>query len=200
MKEYPESIEELIENLRKLPSVGRKSAQRMALHVVNMDKNNIESIIKAFQDVKDKIKKCEICGNFTEDSICQICRDDNRDKSTICVVEDVTNLITIEKSNSFNGTYHVLNGLINPGAAISNDTSDIDRLVDRMKNDDIKELIFAISPTLEGETTMLFIRELVKNKDIKITRIASGIPIGGNLEYFDELTLSKALEDRRDLG
>ncbi|WP_297377564.1 recombination mediator RecR [uncultured Helcococcus sp.] len=200
MKEYPESIEELIENLRKLPSVGRKSAQRMALHVVNMDKNNIESIIKAFQDVKDKIKKCEICGNFTEDKICQICRDDNRDKSTICVVEDVTNLITIEKSNSFNGTYHVLNGLINPGAAISNDTSDIDRLVDRIKNDDIKELIFAISPTLEGETTMLFIRELVKNKDIKITRIASGIPIGGNLEYFDELTLSKALEDRRDLG
>ena len=200
MKEYPESIEELIENLRKLPSVGRKSAQRMALHVVNMDKNNIESIIKAFQDVKDKIKKCEICGNFTEDSICQICRDDNRDKSTICVVEDVTNLITIEKSNSFNGTYHVLNGLINPGAAISNDTSDIDRLVDRIKNENIKELIFAISPTLEGETTMLFIRELVKNKDIKITRIASGIPIGGNLEYFDELTLSKALEDRRDLG
>ena len=200
MKEYPESIEELIENLRKLPSVGRKSAQRMALHIVNMDKNNIESIIKAFQDVKDKIKKCEICGNFTEDKICQICRDDNRDKSTICVVEDVTNLITIEKSNSFNGTYHVLNGLINPGAAISNDTSDIDRLVDRIKNDDIKELIFAISPTLEGETTMLFIRELVKNKDIKITRIASGIPIGGNLEYFDELTLSKALEDRRDLG
>ena len=200
MKEYPESIEELIENLRKLPSVGRKSAQRMALHVVNMDKNNIESIIKAFQDVKDKIKKCQICGNFTEDSICQICRDDSRDKSTICVVEDVTNLITIEKSNSFNGTYHVLNGLINPGAAISNDTSDIDRLVDRIKNDDIKELIFAISPTLEGETTMLFIRELVKNKDIKITRIASGIPIGGNLEYFDELTLSKALEDRRDLG
>lgn len=200
MKEYPESIEELIENLRKLPSVGRKSAQRMALHIVNMDKNNIESIIKAFQDVKDKIKKCQICGNFTEDKICQICRDDNRDKSTICVVEDVTNLITIEKSNSFNGTYHVLNGLINPGAAISNDTSDIDRLVDRIKNDDIKELIFAISPTLEGETTMLFIRELVKNKDIKITRIASGIPIGGNLEYFDELTLSKALEDRRDLG
>lgn len=200
MKEYPESIEELIENLRKLPSVGRKSAQRMALHVVNMDKNNIESIIKAFQDVKEKIKKCQICGNFTEDIICQICRDDNRDKSTICVVEDVTNLITIEKSNSFNGTYHVLNGLINPGAAISNDTSDIDRLVDRIKNDDIKELIFAISPTLEGETTMLFIRELVKNKDIKITRIASGIPIGGNLEYFDELTLSKALEDRRDLG
>ena len=200
MKEYPESIEELIENLRKLPSVGRKSAHRMALHVVNMDKNNIESIIKAFQDVKDKIKKCQICGNFTEDSICQICKDSNRDKSTICVVEDVTNLITIEKSNSFNGTYHVLNGLINPGAAISNDTSDIDRLVDRIKNEDIKELIFAISPTLEGETTMLFIRELVKNKDIKITRIASGIPIGGNLEYFDELTLSKALEDRRDLG
>lgn len=200
MKEYPESIEELIENLRKLPSVGRKSAQRMALHVVNMDKNNIESIIKAFQGVKDKIKKCQICGNFTEDSICQICRDDHRDKSTICVVEDVTNLITIEKSNSFNGIYHVLNGLINPGSAISNDTSDIDRLVNRIKNEEIKELIFAISPTLEGETTMLFIKELVKNKNIKITRIASGIPIGGNLEYFDELTLSKALEDRRDLS
>lgn len=199
MFNYPKSIENLIENLRKLPSVGRKSAQRMALHIVNMEETSLEEMIEALKDVKDNIKKCKICGNLTDHTICSICRDHMRDGSTICVVEDVTNLLTIEKSNTFNGKYHVLNGLLNPNSMMNPDTIGIDSLLGRISREDIKEIIFAISPTLEGETTMLFIKELLKGKKIKITRIASGIPVGGNLEYFDEITLSKALEDRRDI-
>ncbi|MDO4604713.1 MAG: recombination mediator RecR [Helcococcus sp.] len=199
MFDYPKSIENLIENLRKLPSVGRKSAQRMALHIVNMEATSVEEMIEALKNVKDNIQKCEICGNLTENTICNICRNHLRDGSTICVVEDVTNLLTIEKSNTFNGKYHVLNGLLNPNSMINPDSIGIDSLLSRISNEDIKEIIFAISPTLEGETTMLFIKELLKGKDIKITRIASGIPVGGNLEYFDEITLSKAIEDRRDI-
>lgn len=199
MFDYPKSIENLIENLRKLPSVGRKSAQRMALYIVNMEDTSVEEMIEALKDVKDNIKKCEICGNLTENTICNICRDHSRDESTICVVEDVTNLMTIEKSNTFNGKYHVLNGLLNPNSMINPDSIGIDSLLDRISDEEIREIIFAISPTLEGETTMLFIKELLKDKDIKITRIASGIPVGGNLEYFDEITLSKAIEDRRDI-
>lgn len=199
MFDYPKSIENLIENLRKLPSVGRKSAQRMALHILNMQDESIDEMIEAFKDVKEKIHKCEICGNFTENTICDICRDHKRDSSTICVVEDVTNLLTIEKSNTFTGKYHVLNGLLNPNSMVDPDSIGIDSLLNRINNEDIKEIIFAISPTLEGETTMLFIKELLKNSNIKITRIASGIPVGGNLEYFDEITLSRAIKDRRDI-
>lgn len=199
MFDYPKSIENLIENLRKLPSVGRKSAQRMALHIVNMEATSVEEMIEALKNVKDNIQKCEICGNLTENTICNICTNHSRDGSTICVVEDFTNLLTIEKSNTFNGKYHVLNGLLNPNSMINPDSIGIDSLLSRISNEDIKEIIFAISPTLEGETTMLFIKELLKGKDIKITRIASGIPVGGNLEYFDEITLSKAIEDRRDI-
>lgn len=199
MFDYPKSIENLIENLRKLPSVGRKSAQRMALHIVNMENASVEEMIDALKYVKENIKKCEICGNLTENTICDICRDHTRDGATICVVEDFTNLLTIERSNTFNGKYHVLNGLLNPNSMINPDSIGIDSLLDRISNEEIKEIIFAISPTLEGETTMLFIKELLKSKNLKITRIASGIPVGGNLEYFDEITLSKAIEDRRDI-
>ncbi|MFM1525182.1 MULTISPECIES: recombination mediator RecR [Helcococcus] len=197
MFEYPGPVEDLIENLRKLPSIGRKSAQRMALHIVNMEKDSIESIINSLKNVKNNIKKCEICGNITENKVCDICSDNKRDDSVICVVEDVTNLLTIEKTNTYSGKYYVLNGLINPNYLVDPENIDIDKLINRVNSGKVKEIIFAISPTVEGETTMLFIKELIKDKDIKITRIASGIPVGGNLEYFDEITLSKALEDRR---
>lgn len=199
MFEYPGPVEDLIENLRKLPSIGRKSAQRMALHIVNMEKESIESIIKSLENVKNNIKKCEICGNITENEVCDICSDNRRDDSVICVVEDVTNLLTIEKTNTYIGKYYVLNGLINPNYLIDTEDINIDNLINYVNSGRIKEIIFAISPTVEGETTMLFIKELIKDKNIKITRIASGIPVGGNLEYFDEITLSKALEDRKTI-
>lgn len=199
MYEYPEPIENLIENLRKLPSVGRKSAQRMALHIVNMPKESISEMISSLENVKEQIHKCSICGNLTENSICNICLDKTRDNQVICIVEDVTNLLTIENSNSFNGKYHVLNGLIDPSSFSPTDDIGVDSLLDRIDKENIREIIFAISPTLEGETTMLFIKELLNGRNIKMTRIASGIPVGGNLEYFDEITLRKALEDRRDI-
>lgn len=199
MFEYPESIEELIENLRKLPSIGRKSAQRMALHIVGMEDESLDALIQSLEDVKNKIHKCEICSNLTEDRICSICSNPNRDDDVICVVEDVTNLLTIENTNSFKGKYHVLNGLLNPNSLINPESIGVDKLLERINKGNVKEIIFAISPTVEGETTMLFIKELLANKKIEITRIASGIPVGGNLEYFDEITLSKALQDRRKL-
>lgn len=199
MYNYPNSLEELIENLRKLPSVGRKSAQRMALHIVNMNKESVQDMVWALQSTMEKIKHCSKCGNLSESEICPICSDVSRDESVICVVEDVTNLMTIENTDSFKGLYHVLKGLISPSSLLDSDEIGIDRLIERVNEGSVREIILAISPTVEGETTMLFIKELLKSKEIKITRIASGIPVGGNLEYFDDITLSKALEDRRDL-
>lgn len=199
MYTYPDSLESLVEEFRKLPSVGRKSAQRLALHMIMQGQEKIDGLIKALEDVRDKIHKCNICGNLTESEICQICKDDRRDPSLICVVEDVTNLLTIEKTKSFYGRYHVLDGLISPSKMDPEDIG-VDQFIERLKDDNIKEIIFAISPTVEGETTMLFLRELIKDMDIKITRIASGIPVGGNLEYYDDLTLSKAINERINLG
>ena len=199
MYTYPDSLEELIEEFRRLPSIGRKSAQRLALHLVNADKDKIDDFISALGKVKDNIKKCQVCGNLTENDICDICANDNRDGSILCVVEDVTNLVTIEKSGSFRGKYHVLDGLISPSILVAPDEIGVDKFLKRLENDDIKEIIFAISPTVEGETTMLFLMELIKKYSIKTTRIASGIPVGGNLEYYDEITLTKAIQDRIDI-
>lgn len=200
MYEYPESIEILVENFRKLKSIGKKSAQRLALHIATMEDENVQEFIDSLLDVKNNIKKCKVCGNLTEKDICSICEDSSRDDSVICIVEDVSNLISIERGSIFRGKYFVLNGLINPSLNINPDDIGIDELFNIISVNDIKEIIFAISPTVEGETTMLFIKELLKNKEIKITRIASGIPVGGNLEFFDDITLMKALEDRKDLN
>lgn len=199
MNLYPESLEILIEELRKLPSVGRKSAQRLALHIVGLPDNKIDELINSLKKVKVKIHPCPICGNLTEEEICSICADSGRDKSTICVVEDITNLISIEKTHSFKGSYHVLDGLIDPSGSVMPDDIGVDSLIKRLDPDLVKEVIFAISPTVEGETTMLFLKELIVDKGIRVTRIASGIPVGGNLEYYDDLTLSKAMLERISL-
>lgn len=200
MYNYPNSLEDLIEQFRKLPSIGRKSAQRLALYMVSNKENKIDDFIHALYDAKNKIKKCEVCGNLTENHICDICANENRDDSILCIVEDVTNLLTIEKSESFKGKYHVLDGLINPSAMVSPDDIGVDKLLKRLDYSRVKEIIFAISPTVEGETTMLFLKELIKKYGIKTTRIASGIPVGGNLEYYDNITLAKAIEDRIDIN
>ena len=199
MNLYPESLETLIEELRKLPSVGRKSAQRLALHIVGQADEKIDDLINSLTEVKEKIHPCPVCGNLTEEETCHICADDSRDKTTICVVEDITNLISIEKTHSFRGTYHVLDGLIDPSGSVMPDDIGVDSLIKRLDPSLVKEVIFAISPTVEGETTMLFLKELIADKGIKVTRIASGIPVGGNLEYYDDLTLSKAMNERINL-
>lgn len=196
----PESLINLIEQFQKLPTIGRKSAERLAMSIVDEDIENVEAFSKSLMEVKERIHHCNICGNLTEEETCKICRDFTRDEEYLCIVEDVRNLIAIEKSGAYRGKYHVLGGLISPSDDISPDKLNIDKLIERLDKEDIKEIILAISSTIEGETTILFISNLLKGRDIKISKIAQGIPVGSQLEYFDQLTLERALEDRRDVS
>lgn len=196
----PESLNNLIEQFQKLPTVGRKSAERLAMSIVDEDMENVEAFSKALMEVKERIHHCNICGNLTEEETCKICRDFTRDEECLCIVEDVRNLIAIEKSGAYRGKYHVLGGLISPSDDISPDKLNIDKLIERLDKENIKEIILAISSTIEGETTILFISNLLKGRNIKISKIAQGIPVGSHLEYFDQLTLERALEDRRDVS
>lgn len=200
MNLYPESLLNLIEQFQKLPTIGKKSAERLAMAIVERDFSSVKDFSDSLIEVKEKIKHCKICGNLTENDVCDICRDISRDKSVICLVEDIKNLIAIEKSGAFHGKYHVLGGLISPSDNIGVDDLSVDKLLDRIKNEDIKEVIIAVSSTVEGETTSLFLANLLANKNVKVTRIASGIPVGSNLEYYDQLTLERALNDRREIG
>lgn len=196
----PESLNNLIEQFQKLPTIGRKSAERLAMSIVDEDIENVEAFSKSLMEVKERIHHCNICGNLTEEETCKICRDFTRDEEYLCIVEDVRNLIAIEKSGAYRGKYHVLGGLISPSDDISPYKLNIDKLIERLDKEDIKEIILAISSTIEGETTILFISNLLKGRDIKISKIAQGIPVGSQLEYFDQLTLERALEDRRDVS
>lgn len=196
---YPESLNNLINSLKKLPTIGEKSAERLAFAIMNMDDEEANDFSKSIIDVKSKIKKCKICGNITEDEICEICNNDDRDKSIICVVEDCKNIITLEKMGSYQGKYHVLNGLISPIDGKGPDDIEINSLINKI-DDSIKEVIIAISPTLEGETTALYISKLLENKDVIVSRIAYGIPIGADMEYLDPMTLSMALTNRNKIS
>ena len=196
---YPEPIERLIGKLSKLPSIGRRSAERLALKLVSSDLEEIEELRQALSDIKTKVHNCNKCGNLTDKEICDICSNDRRNNKIVCVVEDTPNLIAIEKSKEYRGLYHVLNGLISPLNDVQADNINLDSLLERVDSGEFEEVILAISPTIEGEMTTLFLAELLKDKNVKVTRIASGIPIGGNIEYFDSETLYKALEDRREL-
>lgn len=197
---YPESLNNLINSLKKLPSIGEKSAERLAFAIMNMDEEDITLFSNSITDVKLKIKKCSICGNITENEKCDICLNEHRDKSIICVVEDSKNIITLEKMGSYNGKYHVLNGLISPVDGKGPKDIDIDSLIDKVKNGDIKEVIIAISPTLEGETTALYISKLLENTEVIVSRIAYGIPMGADMEYLDPMTLSMALNNRNKIS
>ena len=199
MSLYPESLVNLIEQFQKLPTIGKKSAERLAMSIIERDKNSIEEFSKALLDVKEKIHPCRRCGNLTEDDLCSICKDISRDGKTICVIEDVRNLIAIEKSSVYHGSYHILGGLISPSNDIKAEDLSIDKLLDRIDKEGVKEIILAISSTIEGETTSLFLAHLLEEKNVKVSKIASGIPVGSNLEYFDQLTLERALEDRRQI-
>lgn len=196
---YPESLNNLINSLKKLPTIGEKSAERLAFAIMNMDDEEANDFSKSIIDVKSKIKKCKICGNITEDEICEICNNDDRDKSIICVVEDCKNIITLEKMGSYQGKYHVLNGLISPIDGKGPDDIEINSLINKIDNN-IKEVIIAISPTLEGETTALYISKLLENKDVIVSRIAYGIPMGADMEYLDPMTLSMALTNRNKIS
>lgn len=196
---FPESLDNLIGEFQKLPTIGRKSAERLAMNIVDRDQADIKDFANALLEVKEKIHRCEICGNLTEDDICDVCKDITREEDFICIVEDVKDLIAIEKSGAYHGKYHVLGGLISPSDGIGPDELNIDRLLNRIEKEGINEIILAISSTIEGETTSLFLTSLLNEKSIKVTKIAQGIPVGSNLEYFDQLTLERAIEDRREI-
>ena len=199
MQVYTEPINRLIEEFSKLPGVGRKTAQRLAFHVVNMNTNDVESLSNAILDAKREIKYCSICCNITDKDPCSMCSNKNRDSQVICVVEDPRDVAAMERTKKFKGHLLVLNGVISPMDGIGPDMIKIRELITRLANQDVKEIIMATNPTIEGEATAMYIARLVKPMGIKVTRIAHGLPVGGDLEYADEVTISKALEGRREI-
>ncbi len=198
MEFYPVAIEKLIEEFAKLPSIGKKTAQRLTLHILNLPDDEVREFAKALVKAKGTIKYCSTCGNFTDTDPCALCSNPNRDKSTICVVEQPKDIMTMEKVKEFNVLYHVLHGNISPMQGRGPQDIKIRELVARM-NEEVKEVILATNPNIEGEATAMYIAKVLKPLDVKVTRIAAGIPVGGDLEYADEVTLSKALEGRKEI-
>jgi recombination protein RecR len=192
-------IENLIMQLAKLPGVGRKTAQRLAFFILNMSAENAKGIANAIIDVKDKALFCSRCFNITDTDPCVICSDTSRDRSRICVVEEPSNILAIERTKSFNGVYHVLLGALSPMDGITPDKLKINELLRRTQSDGITEVILATNPNTKGEMTARYITEILKPLNVRITRIAYGLPIGSDIEFADEVTLSKALEGRRDM-
>ena len=197
---YPSTILNLIECFKKLPGIGEKTAERLALSMLNMEDTILDLFSKSLKDVKTKIKRCNICNNLSEEDTCEICKDKNRNKKIICVVEEPKNVILFEKLNIFEGYYHVLDGLISPIDGINPEDINISSLIDRVKKDKISELILALKPSVEGETTSLYISKLLEKENVKITKIAYGIPMGAEMDYVDSLTLELALENRMDIS
>ncbi len=199
MDYYALPISNLIEQLSRLPGIGRKTAQRLAFYILEMEPLEVEKLATAIVEAKEKINYCKECCNLTDGELCNICSDDRRDRSTICVVEGAKDIVAMERSREFKGLYHVLHGVISPMDNMGPDEIKIKELLNRVYNEKIEEVILATNPTVEGEATALYIAKLLKPLGIKTTRIAHGIPVGGDLEYFDEVTLSKAMENRREL-
>ncbi|HSD62254.1 MAG TPA: recombination mediator RecR [Ignavibacteriaceae bacterium] len=185
-----------IEELSKMPGIGRKTAQRLALHILKSDNQTVDSLVKSIQDLKSKLRFCKKCFNISEDELCAICQNHKRDQSTICVVEEASDVIAIEKTNDFNGLYHVIGGVLSPLSGISPESLRIKELLKRFENEQVQEVILALNPDTEGETTSLYLAKLIKPLGIKVTRIARGIPIGGDLEFADEATIGRAMLSR----
>ncbi len=197
---YSPSIEKLIEAFERLPSIGNKTAVRLAFHMLNASQEEVDEFCSAIVNAKKNLKYCSVCYNISDTDPCPICGNVKRDQNSICVVEDVKDVIAMERTNEFKGTYHVLHGSISPMNGIGPDDIKIKELLSRISaNPEIKEVILATNPRVEGEATAMYISKLIKPLGIKVTRIAHGIPVGGDLEYTDEITLMKALEGRREL-
>lgn len=199
MNYYGDPVSRLIEELASLPGIGAKSAQRMAFHIINMPREKAESLANAILEAKRKVRYCSVCCNITDEDICPICASDKRDRSTIMVVEDPRDMAAYEKTRGYNGLYHVLNGAISPLTGVGPDDVKIKELLKRLEKGGVEELILATNPNVEGEATAMYIAKIVKPLGIKVTRIANGVPVGGDLEYIDEVTLSRALEGRREI-
>jgi recombination protein RecR len=195
----PEPISRLIDSLSKLPGIGEKSATRLAFHILKSPIQYAESLARSITDVKSKVTLCPKCYSFTEDALCDICKDEERDDSIICVVEEPVDLVAIERSGEFKGKYHVLHGVISPIDGIGPEELRIKELVSRLGEGKLKEVIVATNTNVEGEATALYLAKIIKPLGIEVSRIAHGIPVGGDIEYIDEITLSKALRDRKKI-
>ena len=193
------SLTRLQESLAKLPSVGKKSAERMAFAMLDMDDDDLLEFSEAIRDLKSKIHHCPICGNITEQEECEICRDESRDRTTLMVVSSPKDIMAFESADGFNGVYHVLGGTISLTKGKGVDDLNIPSLLERVDKGEIKEIILATNPTVDGETTALYLAKLLQSKDVNVTRLAYGLPMGGNLDYADALTLAKAIEGRRKI-
>jgi recombination protein RecR len=196
---YPEPISKLIEGFMKLPGIGPKTAGRLAFYVLNMKEDDVLDLAKALVNAKRDLTYCSSCSNITDHDPCRICKDESRDQSTICVIQDPKDVIAMERTKEYDGLYHVLHGAISPMDGIGPEDIKIPDLLKRLQDDQVQELILATNPTIEGEATSMYISRLVKPFGLKVTRIAHGLPVGGDLEYADEVTLTKALEGRREL-
>lgn len=199
MKYYARPLSNLIGQLTKLPGIGKKTAQRLAFYILSMEDESITELAGAISEIKGKLDYCSVCNNLTERDPCPICSDSKRDSSIICVIENVKDIIAMEKTGEYKGLYHVLHGAISPMDGVGPDDIKIQGLLNRINNNQVEEIILATDPNVEGEATAMYIAKLLKSLEIKTTRIAHGLPAGGDLEYADEVTLSKALEGRREI-
>ena len=197
---YPDSIRKLIESFKYFQGIGEKTAERLAFSVLSLEKEQVNELSKSILDVKNKIKRCKICNNLSEEDVCSICNNNNRNRELLCVVEDPKTVFSIEKLGTFNGYYHVLNGLISSFNGINPEELRLDKLIERINNGHYKEIIIAVKQCIEGEMTALYINNILSGMNIKVSRIASGIPMGADMEYIDSLTLEKAFDNRTTLS
>ncbi len=200
MNIYPELLETLIEYFKKLPGIGERTAERYALSLIKMDKEDLTDFANSIGKIDDTLTNCEICGHLTDQKICKICEDQNRNHNLICVVEDYKSIFMFEKTGKYSGVYHVLGGLISPIDGVNPDDLNISSLISRCKSLKDAEVIIALRPTIEGDTTTLYLKKVLNNNDIKITRLSYGIPMGAEIDYLDILTLERALYDRKEVA
>lgn len=196
---YIKSVENLINEFRKLPGIGPKSAKRIVFYLLKLSNSDVSKLSQALIEMKEKVKICKSCYNLTEEDVCSICKDQSRDKKKICIVEEVSDLIIIEKTGEYRGRYHILGGLLSPIENIGPKEIRIPRLLERIKEDDTEEVIMALNPTVEGESTAMYLKKILSPLGVKVTKLASGLPVGGDLEYADEVTIGRAISDRREL-
>ena len=196
---YPQTFENLINGLKKLPGVGAKSAERMAYQILNMDDEDIHNLANSLIDSKNKLVRCKKCGCMSEGELCEICKDDSRDTHTLCILQNTKDVYALEKAKNYSGVYHVLNGVISASLGVTPNDLNLQELINRIENDEIKEVILATNPNIEGETTALYIAKLLEGKNVEVTRLAYGLPVGASLDYADEYTLIKAMQGRRKL-
>lgn len=197
---YPESIKNLIESFKSFPGIGEKTAERMAFSLLDFDEERVNYIQESIKNAKSSIHNCPICQTITDKEICPICSDNTRNKDILCIVEDSKIVFLFEKMGMYRGRYHVINGLISPLDNINPEDIGLDKLLNHLKKNEYKEIILAFKPSIEGEVTSLYIKKILENTEIKITRLASGVPMGADMEYIDSLTLSRALEDRKEIA